>query len=62
MHRIFIKCPTTGKLINTGFAMDPDIFTASPIEATPVECPACRQKHAWTKKDALFESDRQKSA
>lgn len=45
-------------MIYTGYAMDPAIFEASPIEEMdPVECPACRQTHKWTKKDARFERD-----
>jgi hypothetical protein len=62
VNRILIKCPETGKLIYTGFAMDPGIFLASPVELNPIDCPACRHKHSWTKKDALLESDEQKSA
>jgi hypothetical protein len=62
VNRILIKCPGTGKLIYTGFAMDPEIFLLSPIELNPIECPVCRQKHSWTKKDALLETDQQKSA
>ena len=58
VNRILIKCPTTGKMIYTGFSMDPQTFEASPIEEMdPVQCPACRQLHRWTKKDARFERD-----
>ena len=58
VNRILIKCPTTGKMIYTGFSMDPQTFEASPIEEMdPVECPACRQLHHWAKKDARFERD-----
>jgi hypothetical protein len=58
MNRIVIKCPATGKMIYTGYAMDPAIFDASPIEEMdPIECPACHQTHRWTKKDARFERD-----
>ena len=62
MHRIFIRCPSTKKLIYTGFAMDAAIFHASPVEQNPIDCPACKQKHSWTKEDALFEADQQRSA
>ena len=58
MNRIVIKCPTTGKLIYTGFAMDPHSFAALPVEEMdPIECPACHQLHRWQKKDALFERE-----
>ena len=62
MHRIFIKCPSTNKLIYTGFAMDAAIFRASPVEQNPIDCPACKQKHSWKKEDALFEADQARSA
>ena len=56
MNRIVIKCPNTGKLIYTGFAMDQATFSMLPIEEMdPIECPACHQQHRWQKKDALFE-------
>ena len=58
VNRILIKCPTTGKMIYTGFSMDPETFEASPIEEMyPIECPACHQTHRWTKRDARFERD-----
>lgn len=57
MHRIFIKCPNTGKLVNTGFAMDPPTFNLMPDEQTAIECPHCKSAHEWTKRDALFEKE-----
>ena len=56
MNRIVIKCPTTGKMIYTGYSMDPVTFGAIPIEQMdPIECPACHRMHRWGKEDALFE-------
>lgn len=58
VNRILIKCPNTGKMIFTGYSMDPQTFEAAPIEEMdPIECPACHQMHRWTKKDARFERD-----
>ena len=58
VNRILIKCPNTGKMIYTGYSMDPQTFELSPIEEMdPVQCPACHQTHSWTKKQALFERD-----
>ena len=58
VNRILIKCPTTGKLIYTGFAMDMETFEASPIEEMdPVECPACHKMHRWRKRDAILERE-----
>ncbi|HEY8830960.1 MAG TPA: hypothetical protein VIM21_00495 [Gemmatimonadaceae bacterium] len=59
MNRIFIKCPTTGKLVFTGFAMDAQTFEMLPIEEQdPIKCPACKQMHRWKKRDAIFERDK----
>ena len=58
VNRILIKCPNTGKLIYTGFAMDWETFEASPVEEMdPVECPACHQLHRWHKSDAILERE-----
>jgi hypothetical protein len=53
-----IKCPTTGKLVYTGFAMDSQTFAMLPIEdQDPIMCPACKQMHRWKKRDAIFERE-----
>lgn len=58
LNRIVIKCPNTGKMIYTGYSMDPLTFGAIPIEQMdPIECPACHKMHRWGKEDALFERD-----
>jgi hypothetical protein len=58
LNRIVIKCPNTGKMIYTGYSMDPKTFGAIPIEQMdPIECPACHRMHRWGKQDALFERE-----
>jgi hypothetical protein len=58
VNRIVIKCPNTGKMIYTGYSMDPETFGAIPIEQMdPIECPACHRMHRWGKADALFERE-----
>jgi len=57
VNRIFIKCPTTRKLVFTGFAMDHAIFESSPIEQNAIHCPACGKDHEWQKSDAMFEAE-----
>lgn len=58
VNRIVIKCPNTGKMIYTGYSMDPQTFGAIPIEQMdPIACPACKRMHRWGKKDALFERE-----
>jgi len=58
MNRIFIKCPETGRLIFTGFAMDPQIFDTSPVEQNAIQCPVCGQEHQWQKSDAILEKEK----
>jgi phage FluMu protein Com len=58
VNRILIKCPKTGKLVYTGFAMDAQTFEMLPIEEQdPIKCPACKQMHRWKKRDAIFERE-----
>lgn len=58
MNRIMIKCPKTGKLVYTGFAMDAATFEMLPIEEQdPIQCPACRGMHRWKKRDAILERE-----
>jgi hypothetical protein len=58
VNRVLIKCPTTGKLIYTGYALDAASFAALPIEEMdPIECPACHQTHRWQKRDAILERE-----
>ena len=58
MNRILIKCPRTGQLVYTGFAMDAQTFELLPIEEQdPIQCPACHQMHRWKKRDAILERE-----
>jgi len=58
VNRIMIKCPKTGKLVYTGFAMDAQTFEMLPIEdQDPIQCPACREMHRWKKRDAIIERE-----
>ncbi|HEV7839349.1 MAG TPA: hypothetical protein VGO75_14875 [Gemmatimonadaceae bacterium] len=63
MNRIVIKCPNTGKMVYTGFAMDPATFGSLPVEEMdPIECPACHKMHRWKKTDAMFEREDPRAA
>lgn len=58
MNRIMIKCPKTGKLVYSGFAMDAQTFEMLPIEdQDPIKCEACGQMHRWKKRDAILERE-----
>lgn len=57
MGAIMIRCPKTDQLIPVGIDTDKDSFLGLPeIPATPVHCPACGGRHAWSKKDAVLET------
>jgi hypothetical protein len=57
MGAIMIRCPKTDELIPVGIDTDRDTFAALPeVSASPVRCPACGGRHAWSKKDAILET------
>ena len=59
MNRVFIRCPETGKMVFTGFAMDPKLFESFPELTEAFHCTACGKDHAWKKSDAIFEGQRE---
>jgi endogenous inhibitor of DNA gyrase (YacG/DUF329 family) len=61
VNRIYVKCPTSGKLVFTGFAMDPKLFDAFPEQTAPFTCPSCGKEHSWKKADAIFDPNPQPS-
>jgi hypothetical protein len=54
MGTIVIKCPTTGKEINTGVGMDKRAFKIAVLDSNSIKCPHCSQTHVWSKKDAIL--------
>jgi hypothetical protein len=57
MGTIMIRCPETDQLVSVGIDTDKDSFASLPeVEASPVQCPACGQQHAWSKSDAILET------
>jgi hypothetical protein len=40
----------------TGLMADPNTWEARPIGLNRALCPACKQSHAWNKKDAFLEA------
>jgi predicted RNA-binding Zn-ribbon protein involved in translation (DUF1610 family) len=59
MLAILIKCPKTGKIINTGISMAAEIFETATLSQNAVECPYCGETHVWDKKDAFLDQRRQ---
>jgi len=54
MANIMIKCPKTRKLVSTGMSMDKESFDTAKLEGITMRCPACREYHIWSKKDAVL--------
>jgi 4-hydroxy-3-methylbut-2-en-1-yl diphosphate synthase IspG/GcpE len=54
--RVMIRCSITGDTIETGLMADPQSWNARSIGLNRVACPACKQSHAWSKKDAFLEA------
>jgi hypothetical protein len=54
--RVMIRCPVRGHAIATGLVADPKTWNARPIGLNRVSCPACKQSHAWSKKDIFLEA------
>jgi hypothetical protein len=52
MGMVMIKCPDTGRAIETGMTADRDSFAATPVFFARVHCPVCRTEHEWFAKEA----------
>lgn len=55
MPNVMITCPNTGKLVPTGFAMDPSAMKTATLEGNEFTCPACGKDHEWKMADAVSE-------
>jgi hypothetical protein len=56
---IVIDCPSTGKPLATGLAMDPQSFASSKLADILTDpCPHCGQMHTWGTQDAYLEGSR----
>lgn len=53
---VMITCPTTGEVVPTGIAMDPESFKSSDLRSNSVGCGACGQSHTWEKGEAFLDS------
>jgi len=55
MFQVMIRCPVTGRAIQTGLTADPKTWKDRHIGLNSVSCPECKQIHTWRKKDAHLE-------
>jgi endogenous inhibitor of DNA gyrase (YacG/DUF329 family) len=57
-----VTCPITGKPVPTGIETEADILRTLPRVETPIMCPACGEKHFWTRSEAYLEDPLNKHA
>jgi hypothetical protein len=56
LNEIFIRCPRLGIPVSTGLTTRWVRFDSLPEVSIPLRCPACRNVHKWTPKDAWVDS------
>jgi hypothetical protein len=59
MPALMIRCPKTGTPVDTGIELDQDTFKYLPKIQSFVTCPACGERHPWSKDDAWLRRDEQ---
>jgi hypothetical protein len=55
MPALMVTCPTTARIIPTGIEIEAEDLRLLPRIAAPVHCPACGEKHFWTRDDAMLD-------
>lgn len=62
MPAVMIRCPISGKPIDTGIALNRESFDDpnTVMENNVTSCPYCQQMHTWGKQDAFLEGEQQK--
>ncbi len=61
MPRVMIKCPVTGKAVDTAFFMDVQSFNSCDFSNNSFQCSECGRMHTWDKKDAFLEGESPKA-
>ena len=52
MSVVWIKCSRTGRAVPTGIETISESFARLPDLIEDAECPVCKSKHDWHKRDA----------
>jgi len=55
MPALMVTCPSTARIVPTGIEIEAEDLRALPRIAAPVYCPACGEKHFWTRDDAMLD-------
>jgi len=50
-----VTCPTTAAIIPTGIEIEAEDLRVLPCVTAVVHCPACGEKHFWTRDDAMLD-------
>jgi len=53
MHAILVKCPQTGRAVETGLRTTKSSFDALSIRRV-LTCPDCDQEHSWSCEEAFL--------
>lgn len=51
---VVIRCPETDEEVPIGILMDLHTFDLLPERSVRLQCPACGQRHTWSKKNAYL--------
>ena len=51
---VVIRCPETDQEVPIGILMDLHTFDLLPEKNVHLRCPACGNRHTWSKKDAYL--------
>ena len=55
MPALMVTCPNTARIVSTGIEIEAEDLRVLPRLAAPVYCPACGEKHFWTRDDAMLD-------
>jgi endogenous inhibitor of DNA gyrase (YacG/DUF329 family) len=55
MSALMVTCPITGKAVTTGIETEADVLRVLPRVEAAIVCPACGEKHFWTRSEAYLE-------
>jgi hypothetical protein len=57
-----VTCPITGKAVATGIETEEDVLKVLPRVEAAISCPACGDKHFWTRSGAYLEDSLNRQA
>ena len=54
IKRILVRCPSTGKLTDTGQTVEEEAWADTKVRTQKLTCKHCGGVHDWTKKDVIL--------